>query len=132
MYHYYLFCHLHLDISATPYQCINYSLLLEEAVARRCSANKVLLKILQNSQEKTCRKLFFNKVAGLGTSTLSSHTFKRLSYQKLLCNSFICSYQLSSPVKRKEKIYIRKCNNISKILRKKIPRNKVLIKVMSN
>ena len=78
-----------------------------------------------------CRKLFFDKAAGLGTSTLFPHAFKRLSYQKLLCNSF-CSYQLSSPVKRKEKMYIRKCNNISKILRKKIPRNKDLLKVISN
>ena len=29
-------------------------------------------------------------------------------------------------------MYIRKCNNISEILRKKIPRNKGLLKVISN
>ena len=57
--YYYLFCYLPLYISDTPYQCINYSFLLEEAVARRCSANKVPLKILQNSQEDTCARVSF-------------------------------------------------------------------------
>ena len=70
-----------------------------------------------------CQKLFFDKAAGLGTSTLFPHTFKRLSYQKLLCNCL---------VKRKEKMYTGKCNNISKILGKKIPRNKDFLKVISN
>ena len=37
----------------------------------------------------------------------------------------ICWYQFSSPVKEKEKMYIPKCNNISKILRKKIPRKRL-------
>ena len=37
-----------------------------EAVARRCSIKKVLLEILQNSQENTfARVSFFNKVTGL-------------------------------------------------------------------
>ena len=72
-----------------------------------------------------CRKLFFNKVAGLG----SSHVHLK---DCLMIMQLVCSYQLSSPVKRKEKMYIRKCNNISKILRKKIPRNKDLLKVISN
>ena len=73
--------------------------------------------------------------AGLDTSTLFSHTFKRLSYRKLLTayqELLVCSYQTSSPVKRKEKMYIWKCSNILKILRKKIPRNKDLLKVISN
>ena len=36
-----------------------------EAVARRCSVEKVFLEISQNSQEKhMCQSLFFNKVAG--------------------------------------------------------------------
>ena len=36
-----------------------------EAVAPRCSVKKVLLEILQNSQENTCARVsFLNKVAG--------------------------------------------------------------------
>ena len=57
-----------------------------------------------------------------------------MSYQKLPCNLFALIslvHQLNG-VKWKEKMYIRKCNNISKILRKKIPRNKDLLKVISN
>ena len=37
------------------------------AVSRRCSVNKVLQKIRQNSQEKTCAKSLFNKVSGIET-----------------------------------------------------------------
>ena len=33
--------------------------LLPEAVVQRCSVKKVFLKILQNSQEKTCAKVYF-------------------------------------------------------------------------
>ena len=44
--------------------------LFSEAVARRCSVKKVLLKIPQNSQENLHYSLFFNKVAGLGLATL--------------------------------------------------------------
>ena len=36
-----------------------------EAVARRGSVKKVFLEILQNSQENTCARVFFNKVATL-------------------------------------------------------------------
>ena len=36
-----------------------------EAVVRRCSVNKVFLKISQNSQENTCAKVSFLKVACL-------------------------------------------------------------------
>ena len=37
-----------------------------EAVAKRCSVEKVVLKNLQNSWEKHCAGVsFFNKVAGL-------------------------------------------------------------------
>ena len=35
-----------------------------EAVAQRCSVKKVFLEIWQNSQENTCVRVFFNKVAG--------------------------------------------------------------------
>ena len=42
------------------------SLNQSEAVVRRCSVKNVFLEISQNSQEKTCaRVFFFNKVAGL-------------------------------------------------------------------
>ena len=45
---------------------------------------------------------------------------------------FIGSYHFSSPVKRNEKMYIQKWNNISKILKKRIPRNKDFLKAKSN
>ena len=35
-----------------------------EAVARRYSVKKVFLETWQNSQENTCARVFFNKVAG--------------------------------------------------------------------
>ena len=42
------------------------SLNQSEAVVRRCSVKNVFLEISQNSQEKTCARVFFlNKVAGL-------------------------------------------------------------------
>ena len=41
------------------------AILLTEAVARMCCIKKVFVKILQNSQENTCTRAFFNKVAGL-------------------------------------------------------------------
>ena len=37
---------------------------------QRCSVKKVLLKILQNSQENVCARDFFNTVAGLRPATL--------------------------------------------------------------
>ena len=37
----------------------DYDVLNTEAVARRCSVRKVLLKILQNSQENTCAGVSF-------------------------------------------------------------------------
>ena len=44
---------------------------LKEAVVKRCSVEKVLLKISQTLQENTCaQSLFLNKVAGLRTAAL--------------------------------------------------------------
>ena len=45
-----------------------------EAVVRRCSVNEVFLEISQNSQENTCARVFFNKVAGLTPATLFKKT----------------------------------------------------------
>ena len=53
-------------------------ILATEAVVRRCSVNEVLLEISQNSQENTCVRDFFNKVAGLTPATLLK---KRLWYR---------------------------------------------------
>ena len=39
---------------------------------QRCSIKKVFLKISQNSQEKTCDRVFFNKIAGLRTPVLQN------------------------------------------------------------
>ena len=41
----------------------------------RCSAEKLFLEILQNSQEKTCTGFSFIKVAGLQPATLSKEDF---------------------------------------------------------
>ena len=43
-----------------------------------CSAKKVFLETSQNSQENTCARVFFNKVAGLRPATLRR---KRLWYR---------------------------------------------------
>ena len=43
---------------------------LTEAVVRRCSLKKVLLKILKNSQENTCARVSFFKVADLRPAAL--------------------------------------------------------------
>ena len=45
--------------------CTTVASEISEAVVRRCSVKNVVLKILQNSQENTCARVFFNKVAGL-------------------------------------------------------------------
>ena len=41
---------------------------------------KVFLEILQNSQEKTCAKVFFNKVAGLRLVTLLKKTLAQVLF----------------------------------------------------
>ena len=52
------------------YFCI-WKVLWTEAVTRRCFIKKLFLEISQNSQEKTCTRLFFfNKIAGLRPLTL--------------------------------------------------------------
>ena len=38
--------------------------LVQEAVAQICFVKKMFLEILENSQENTCARVFFNKVAG--------------------------------------------------------------------
>ena len=49
-----------------------------EAVVRKCSDDKVFLKMSRNSQENSCGSLFFNEVAGLG---LLSRFFYREFYK---------------------------------------------------
>ena len=67
---------------------------LIEAVVRRCSIKKVLLKISKNSQEKhLCQSLFFNKVAGFWSATLSKkklqHRCFSVNFQKFLRAPFL-------------------------------------------
>ena len=45
------------------------------AAAWRWSVKKVLLKLSQNSQENTCTRVFFNKIAGLRPATLLNKRF---------------------------------------------------------
>ena len=44
--------------------------LIAQAVVRRCSVKKVSLEISQNSQENTCARVSFIKVAGLRSGNL--------------------------------------------------------------
>ena len=48
-----------------------------------CSVKKVFLEILQNSQEKTCTRVSFNKVAVSGLPTL---------LKKTLAHVFSCEF----------------------------------------
>ena len=43
---------------------------IAQAVVRRCSVKKVSLEISQNSQENTCARVSFIKVAGLRSGNL--------------------------------------------------------------
>ena len=135
MYHYTTTCSviyplisqlLLISVSTTPYYLKKQS--PEDVLKIRCSYK--FCKIHRKTPVPESL-LFFSKVAGLDTSTLFSHTFKRLSYQKLLCNSFAHTSLVHQLNGRKRCIF-GKCNNISKILRKKIPWNKDLLKVISN
>ena len=49
-----------------------------EAVAQRCSVKKVFLEMSQNSQENTCARVFFNKVAGLGCNFIEKETLAQM------------------------------------------------------
>ena len=73
-----------------------FSIQHSEAVGQMCSVKKVLLEIVQNSQENTCTRvsflikllawgqsLFFDKVAGLRPATLS---------KKHLAQVFSCEF----------------------------------------
>ena len=63
-----------------------------EAVGQRCSVKKVLLEISKNSQENTCARVFFNKVAGLRPATLLKkrawHWCFAVNFTKFLRTSF--------------------------------------------
>ena len=43
---------------------------VSKALVQRCSVKKIFLKLLQNSMENTCARVFFNKVTGLRPATL--------------------------------------------------------------
>ena len=53
-------------ITCKTYEAVKPNLITgsQEAIARRYSVKKLLLKILQNLQKNTCTSLFLNKVAG--------------------------------------------------------------------
>ena len=56
---------------ADSFESLVQTLVDAEAVVRKCSVKKVLLEISPDSQENTCVKVFFNKVADLRPATLS-------------------------------------------------------------
>ena len=65
----------------------------KEAVAGRCSLQKVFLEISQNSEENTCASLCFNKVAGLRPATLLKQRLWRrcfpVNFAKFLRKFFV-------------------------------------------
>ena len=63
-----------------------------EAIDQRCSVKKVFLEIVQNSQENTCARVSFNKVAGfLITLFFIEHLRQLLLLQDL---SFTCTLKI--------------------------------------
>ena len=68
-----------------------------EAVARRCSIEKVYFKILQNSQEKICARVsFLNKVVGVRPATLLKkrfwHRYFLVNFAKFLRTRFVTKH----------------------------------------
>ena len=70
-----------------------------EAAIWRCFTRQVFLKILQNSQDKTCARVFLNKVGGFQPATLLKRrlqhmcfpnvaTFSKKSSGRLLLNIY--------------------------------------------
>ena len=66
-----------------------------ETVARMCSVKCMLLKILQNSRENTCARVFFNKVADVRRLPMSQqqrdqsiHKTDGIKFIKLTSNLF--------------------------------------------
>ena len=57
-------------LSQTPLSAHSHPEATNEAVVGRCAVKKVFLEISQNLQERTCARLFFNKVAGLRSAIL--------------------------------------------------------------
>ena len=70
--------------------------LMKEAVVRRCSVKKVFLQVSQNSQENTCARVSFNKVAGLSPATLLKkrlwHRCFPVDFVKFLRTPFIIEH----------------------------------------
>ena len=50
-------------LRTTASMTLKYEIPIVKSSHQRCSIKKVFLKISQNSQEKTCASLFFNKVS---------------------------------------------------------------------
>ena len=65
--------------------------------SQRCSVKKVFLKISQYSQDKTCPRVFFIKVAGLRSATLLKETLAQvLSYE--FCYIFKNTFFYKTPL----------------------------------
>ena len=71
---------------------VTFKSILTEAVVRRCSIEKVLFES-QNSQENSCARAFFYKVAGLSPATLLKkrlwHRYFPMNFAKFLETSFL-------------------------------------------
>ena len=71
---------------------------MPEAVARRCSAKKLFLKILQNSQENTCVGVSFSiKLKASGNSVFFSVNFAKM----LRAHFYLISVKSSSAMTHK-------------------------------
>ena len=66
-----------------------------EAASRWCSIKKVFLEISQNSQENTCARVPFNKVAGLAYNFIKKRLWRRcfpVNFAKFLRTPFLTEH----------------------------------------
>ena len=67
-----------------------------ETFFQRCSAKKMFLEISQNSQENTCARVFFKKIAGLRPATLLKkrlwHRCFPVNFAKFLRTPFLTEH----------------------------------------
>ena len=74
----------------------NYVAKNTEAVTQKCSVNKLFLEISQNSQENTCARASFNKVAALSPATSLKkrrwHGCFPVNFAKFLRMSFLTEH----------------------------------------
>ena len=84
-----------------------------KAVVQSCFVKKVFLEFSQNSQEKTCARVFFNKVAELKPAPLLKkrlwHRCFPVNFVKYLRTSFFIEHLWWLLLKTKQTLLCRNC-----------------------